>query len=152
VFTTLRTIDAAGVISRLAEMSVDPFLMSSSTLGIIAQRLARRLCQDCKESYTPDDISLKYLGLESSQQFIFYRNRGCEKCSGTGYRGRVGVYEVLRMNSDLRRLVAGHANSEAISELAVKNGMKTLKEYSVWLLQNGWTTMEEVLGVISVQE
>jgi type IV pilus assembly protein PilB len=151
VFTTLRTIDAAGVFTRLEEMSIDPFLMSGSTLGIIAQRLARRLCQTCKEAYTPDDISLKYLGLDPGRQFTFHRNRGCDQCSGTGYRGRVGVYEVLRMNSDLRRLVAGGGSSEAISELAVKNGMKTLKDYSVWLLQSGWTTMEEVLRVISVQ-
>jgi type IV pilus assembly protein PilB len=152
VFTTLRTIDAAGVFTRLGEMGIDPFLMSSSTLGIVAQRLARRLCQNCKESYTPDDISLKYLGLDPGQQFTFYRNRGCDKCSGTGYRGRVGVYEVLRMNPDLRRLVAGGGSPEAISELAIQNGMKTLKDYSVWLLEGGWTTMEEVLHVISVQE
>ena len=152
VFTTLRTIDAAGVFPHLGEMGIDPFMMSSSTLGVIAQRLARRLCQDCKESYTPDDISLQYLGLDPGQQSTFFRHRGCDKCSGTGYRGRVGVYEVLRMNAELRRMVAGGANFDAISELAVKNGMKTLKDYSVWLLQNGWTTMEEVLHVISMQE
>jgi type IV pilus assembly protein PilB len=133
-------------------MGIDPFMVSRSTLGVIAQRLARRLCQDCKEGYTPDDISLKYLGLDPTQQFTFYRNRGCDKCSSTGYRGRVGAYEVLRVSPDLRSLVAGGASSAEILELAVKNGMKTLKDYSVWLLQNGWTTMEEVLHVISVQE
>jgi type IV pilus assembly protein PilB len=152
VFTTLNTTDAAGVYTRLAEMGVEPFLMSNSTLGVIAQRLARRLCQDCKESYTPDEISLKYLGLDPGKEFTFYRHRGCDKCSGTGYRGRVGIYEVLRMNTDLRRLVAGGGSSETISELAVKNGMKTLKHYSVWLLQNGWTTLDEVLQAVSVQE
>ncbi len=152
VFTTLRTIDAASVFARLEEMKIDPFLMSSSTLGIIAQRLARRLCQACKESYTPDDISLKYLGLDPGRQFTFYRNLGCDQCSGTGYRGRVGVYEVLRMNPDLRRLVAAGGTSDAISVLAINNGMKTLKDYSVWLLESGWTTMDEVLHVISVQE
>ena len=152
VFTTLRTLDASGVFTRLGEMGIDPFLLSSSTLGIIAQRLARRLCQACKEAYTPDDISLKYLGLNPGGQFAFYRNRGCDKCSGTGYRGRVGVYEVLRMNPDLRRLVASGGTSEAISALAIQNGMKTLKDYSVWLLESGWTTMDEVLHVISVQE
>jgi type IV pilus assembly protein PilB len=133
-------------------MGIDPFLLSSSTLGIIAQRLARRLCQACKEAYTPDDISLKYLGLNPGGQFTFYHNRGCDKCSGTGYRGRVGVYEVLRMNPDLRRLVASGGTSEAIAALAIQNGMKTLKDYSVWLLESGWTTMDEVLHVISVQE
>lgn len=152
VFTTLHTHDSAGVFTRLGEMGVEPFLASSSTLGAIAQRLTRRLCQSCKEGYTPDDISLRYLGLDPSKQFTFYRHRGCDQCSGTGYRGRVGVYEVLRMNAELRRLVAGCGNSEAISELAIKNGMKTLKEYSAWLLQNGWTTLDEVLHAVSVQE
>jgi type IV pilus assembly protein PilB len=152
VFTTLHTNDAAGAFTRLGEMGVEPFLMSSSTIGIVAQRLTRRLCQACKETYTPDDISLKYMGLDPSKQFTFYRNRGCDKCSGTGYRGRVGVYEVLRMNADLRRLVAGEGKAEAIAELAVKNGMKTLKDYSIWLLQNGWTTMDEILQVVSVHD
>lgn len=152
VFTTLHTSDAASVFTRLGEMGVDPFLMARSTIGIIAQRLTRQLCPACKESYPPDDISIKYLGLDPSKQFTFYRQRGCDKCSGTGYRGRAGVYEVLRMNADLRRMVAGGGSAEAISGLAIKNGMKTLKDYSVWLLQNGWTTMDEVLQVVSVQE
>jgi type IV pilus assembly protein PilB len=152
VFTTLHTNDAAGAFTRLFEMGVEPFLISSSTIGVIAQRLTRRLCQVCKEKYTPDDVSLKYMGLDPSKPLTFYRNKGCVECSGTGYRGRVGVYEVLRMNAELRRLVAGSGSSEAISELAIKNGMKTLKDYTVWLLENGWTTMEEVLQVVSVRE
>jgi type IV pilus assembly protein PilB len=152
VFTTLRTNDAAGVFARLDEMGIEPFLMASSTIGVIAQRLTRRLCPDCKQSYTPDDIALNYLGLDPNKQLTFYRHRGCDKCSGTGYRGRVGVYEVLRMNAELRRLVAGGGTSEAISALAVKQGMKTLKDYSVWLLQNGWISMDEVLQAVSVQE
>ena len=152
VFTTLHTNDAAGAFTRLFEMGVEPFLISSSTIGIIAQRLTRRLCQVCKEKYTPDDVSLRYMGLDPGKPLTFYRNKGCVECSGTGYRGRVGVYEVLRMNAELRRLVAGSGSSEAISELAIKNGMKTLKDYTVWLLENGWTTMEEVLQVVSVRE
>jgi len=152
VFTTLHTNDAAGAFTRLGEMGVEPFLMSSSTIGVIAQRLTRRLCQSCKEAYTPDDVALKYMGLDPCKPLTFYRHKGCENCSDTGYRGRVGVYEVLRMNGELRRLVAGGGSSEAISELAIKNGMKTLKDYTVWLLQNGWTTMEEVLQVVSVKE
>jgi len=152
VFTTLHTNDAASAFTRLGEMGVEPFLMSSSTIGVIAQRLTRRLCPDCKESYTPEDISLQYMGLDPSHPVTFYRHKGCHNCSGTGYRGRVGVYEVLRMNSNLRRLVASGASSEAISELAVKSGMKTLKDYAVWLLQNGLTTLNEVLQVVSVKE
>jgi type IV pilus assembly protein PilB len=152
VFTTLHTNDAPGAFTRLGEMGVEPFLMSSSTIGVIAQRLTRRLCQECKESYTPDDIALQYMGLDPSKPLTFYRSKGCEKCSETGYRGRVGVYEVLRMNAEMRRVVAGGGSAEAISELAIKNGMKTLKDYSVWLLENGWTSMDEVLQVVAVQE
>lgn len=152
VFTTLHTNDAAGAFTRLGEMGVEPFLMSSSTIGVVAQRLTRRLCQECKESYTPDDMAIKYMGLDPSVPRTFFRHKGCEECSGNGYRGRVGVYEVLRMSAELRRLVAGGGSAEAISESAIKNGMKTLKDYSVWLLENGWTTMEEVLQVVSVKE
>jgi type IV pilus assembly protein PilB len=152
VFTTLHTNDAAGAFTRLGEMGVQPFLMSSSTIGIVAQRLTRRLCQACKEPYNADDISLKYMGLPPDPNITFYRGKGCDKCSFTGYKGRVGVYEVLRMNAELRRLVAGGGTSETIIEAAVRNGMRSLKDYSVWLLQNGWTTMDEVLQVVSVHE
>lgn len=152
VFTTLHTNDAAGAFTRLSEMGIEAFLMSNSTIGVIAQRLTRRLCQDCKKSYTPDDVSLKYLGLDPSKRLTFYRHKGCENCSFTGYRGRVGVYEVLRMNAELRRLASGGASAETIADAAVKNGMKTLKDYSVWLLQNGWTTLDQVLQVVSVHE
>jgi type IV pilus assembly protein PilB len=152
VFTTLHTNDAAGAFTRLGEMGVEPFLMSSSTIGVMAQRLTRRLCQHCKEAYTADEISLKYMGIQPDPTITFYRNKGCDKCSFTGFKGRVGVYEVLRMNSQLRRLVASGGTSEAITEGAIQNGMKTLKDYSVWLLQNGWTTMDEILQVVSVRE
>jgi type IV pilus assembly protein PilB len=152
VFTTLHTNDAAGAFTRLGEMGIEPFLMSSSTIGIIAQRLIRRLCQHCKEAYAPDEISLKYMGLRPEPAISFYRNKGCDQCAFTGYKGRVGVYEVLRMNAELRKLVAQAGSSEAVTEAAIRGGMKTLKDYSVWLLQNGWSTMEEVLQVVSVQE
>jgi type IV pilus assembly protein PilB len=152
VFTTLHTNDAAGAFVRLNEMGVEQFLMSSSTVGVVAQRLTRRLCQKCKEPYTPDEISMKYMGLAYDHSAIFYKNKGCEKCSMTGFKGRVGVYEVLRMNSELRKLIAQGGKTEEITEVAVRHGMKTLKDYSVWLLNNGWTTMEEVLQVVAVQE
>jgi type IV pilus assembly protein PilB len=152
VFTTLHTNDAAGAFTRLGEMGIEPFLMSSSIIGVIAQRLTRRLCQSCKEAYTPDELSLRYMGMKLEEQVTFYRQKGCENCSFTGYRGRVGVYEVLRLNAELRRLVAQGGKSEEIAHLGVLNGMMTLKDYSVWLLENGWTTMDEVLQVVSVQE
>jgi type IV pilus assembly protein PilB len=152
VFTTLHTNDAAGAFTRLGEMGIEPFLMSSSTIGVVAQRLTRRLCQSCKEAYTPDELSLKYMGVSTDKQRTFYRQKGCDKCSFTGYKSRVGVYEVLRLNALLRRLVAQGGKTEEITELAIQNGMKTLKDYAVWLLENGWTTMDEVLQVVAVQE
>jgi type IV pilus assembly protein PilB len=152
VFTTLHTNDAAGAFTRLGEMGVEPFLMSSSTIGIIAQRLTKRLCPHCKEPYTPDEMALKYMGLSADSKPTFYRQKGCDQCSFSGYKGRVGVYEVLRMNSALRKLVVSGGKSEEIAALAVQNGMKTLKDYSVWLLEKGMTTMEEVLQVVSVRE
>ncbi|MBZ5515893.1 MAG: GspE/PulE family protein [Acidobacteriia bacterium] len=154
VFTTLHTNDAAGAFTRLGEMGVEPFLMSSSTIGIIAQRLTKRLCPHCKEPYTPDEMALKYMGLPANGGHTFYHPPagGCDRCSFSGYKGRVGVYEVLRMNAALRKLVVGGGKSEEIAAVAVQNGMKTLKDYSVWLLENGLTTMEEVLQVVSVRE
>jgi len=152
VFTTLHTNDAAGAFARLGEMGIEPFLMSSSTIGVVAQRLTRRVCQECKEAYTPDDLTLRYMNLQPDPTITFYRNKGCDRCSFSGYKGRMGVYEVLRMNAQLRRLVAQGATSEALSEAAAQGGMKTLKDYSLWLLQNGWTTMDEILQVVSVRE
>ena len=152
VFTTLHTNDAAGAFVRLGEMGIESFLISSSTVGVIAQRLTKRLCQACKDPYTADELSLQYMGLKPAGPITFYKQKGCDKCSFTGYKGRVGVYEVLRMNAELRRLVATGGTAEAIAEVAIKNGMRTLKDYSVWLLEKGWTTMEEILQVVSVKE
>ncbi len=151
VFTTLHTNDAAGAFTRLGEMGVEPFLMSSSTIGVIAQRLTRRLCQNCKEPYTPDEISIKYMGLSAGSR-TFFKQKGCDRCSFSGYKGRVGVYEILRMNSAIRKLVAQGASAESITAAGVENGMKTLKDYSVWLLEQGLTTMDEILQVVSVRE
>ena len=151
VFTTLHTNDAAGAFTRLGEMGIEPFLMSSSTIGVIAQRLTRRLCQNCKDPYTPDEMEIKYMGLSAGSR-TFFKHRGCDRCAGSGYKGRVGVYEILRMNSQIRKLVASGARAEDITAAGIENGMKTLKDYSVWLLEQGLTTMEEILQVVSVRE
>lgn len=151
VFTTLHTNDAAGAFTRLGEMGIESFLMSSSTIGVIAQRLTRRLCQNCKDPYTPDEMEIKYMGLSGGSR-TFFRQRGCDRCAGSGYKGRVGVYEILRMNSQIRKLVATGASAESITAAGIENGMKTLKDYSVWLLEQGLTTMDEILQVVSVRD
>ena len=152
VFTTLHTNDAPGAFTRLEDMGVEPFLMSSSTIGILAQRLARRICTKCKEEIKPDEATAKFFRYDMNDLPTFYKGKGCDSCGGNGYKGRVGVYEVLLMNDELRRLVASGAKSDDVRDCAVKHGMMTLQNYAEFLLKEGLTTMEAVLGVISIAE
>ncbi len=150
VFTTLHTNSAAGAFTRLGEMGIEPFLVSSSTIGVMAQRLARRLCSKCKEETKADDATCEYMGLPRGA--TVYRGRGCDACSGKGVRGRVGIYEVMKMNARLRQMVAKGAITEEIHRAALEEGMLDLKKYAALLLLNGDTSVEEVLQVVSVQE
>jgi len=150
VFTTLHTNNAAGSFTRLNEMGVEPFLVSSSTIGVMAQRLARRLCKHCKEPYQADDQTCDYMGLPKGS--TLYKGKGCEACGGKGLKGRVGIYEVMKMNPELRGMVAKGANTEEIHAAALRHGMLDLKMYSAYLLLNGDTSVEEVLQVVSVQD
>jgi general secretion pathway protein E len=153
VFTTLHTNDAPGAFTRLQEMGVEPFLMASSTIGILAQRLARRICTDCKEQFTPEAAIAKHFGFHDESNLpTFYKGRGCESCGDTGYKGRVGVYEVLVMNEEVRRLVAGGAKSAEVRDCAIKNGMMTLQEYGKWLILEGLTTAEAMTAVVSIAD
>jgi type IV pilus assembly protein PilB len=150
VFTTLHTNDAAGTFVRLDEMGIEPFLVASSTIGIIAQRLARRLCQKCKEAYPADEMTLKFLGAPQ-EPTTFYKAVGCPECSN-GYKGRVGLYEVLKVTQPIRSAIIKKANTDEMREVAKKNGMMTLKDYGVMLLKEGLTTVDEVLQCVVVQE
>ena len=154
VFTTLHTNSAAGSFTRLGEMGVQPFLMSASTVGVMAQRLTRRLCKVCKEQYEPDDETVKFMGIprEPGEKIMLYRKKGCDACNNGGFKGRVGIYEVLKMNAELRALVSKGATTEQITEAAIRNGMLDLKAYAAILLKEGVTTVEEVLNVVSVEE
>jgi len=146
VFTTLHTNDAPGAVMRLQEMDIEPFLISSSTIGIIAQRLLRRICSNCKQEYTPTAEVLSFLGIEHEKS-NFYKGKGCEKCSNTGYKGRIGAYEVLKVNENIRDLIAKGANSSILGFAAQDSGMKTLVEYSLKLAKDGLTTLDEVIRV-----
>ncbi|HUQ49840.1 MAG TPA: ATPase, T2SS/T4P/T4SS family, partial [Terriglobales bacterium] len=150
VFTTLHTNSAAGAFVRLGEMGVEPFLMSASTVGVMAQRLTRRLCQKCKEPTEIEDVVRQYLNLTKDD--VTYKGKGCEYCGQKGVKGRVGIYEVMKLNAELRAMVARGANTEEIHAAAVKNGMIDLKAYAGILLKEGLTSVEEVLQVVSVQE
>ncbi len=161
VLTTLHTNDAAGAITRLDEMGVEPFMVSGALLGVVAQRLVRRVCATCRVAYQPSSTELARFGLSSSQEVAvtFYkanilqpeeileakaRGELCSECSGVGYKGRCGVYEVMRMTERLQGLITEGAPTERIKEVAVEGGMKTLLAYSLELVHQGYTTLEEV--------
>jgi type IV pilus assembly protein PilB len=148
VFTTLHTNSAAVAFTRLHEMDVEPFLVSSSTVGVIAQRLARRLCQQCKEPVAVDTNVARFWGL--AEGATIFRGKGCAACGGKGVRGRVGVYEVMKVTPRLRAMIGSAARSEEIHAAAVEEGMIDLKRYSAWLLTEGLTSVEEVTSVVSV--
>ena len=129
-------------------MGIEPFLMSASTVGVMAQRLARRLCQKCKEPWptmTPADTWACHAVPQSTRQ-------PDAKPGGKGVKGRIGIYEVLKMNAEIRQMVAKGADAEEIHQAAVRCGMIDLKAYSCILLLNGDTSVEEILQVVSVQD
>ena len=149
VFTTLHANDAPSTFMRLSEMGIEPFLISTSVIGIVAQRLVRRICTKCKEAYTPDPVVLTYLGVKEGKEI--FKGKGCDACGHTGYKGRVGVYEVLLVNDELRHLIAEGSDTQTIRQVAIESGMKTLKDYCLILLEEGMTTVDEVLRTVAIQ-
>ena len=153
VFSTLHTNDAAGAVTRLLDMGIEPFLVSSSVEALIAQRLVRTICPRCREEYTPDPELLVEVGYPEphvGQQF--FRGRGCEECRMTGFRGRLGIYEILVMRENLRPLIIGRAASSTIKTAAVANGMRTLRDDGWIKVRAGITTIEEVARVTQEDE
>ncbi|NLE39974.1 MAG: Flp pilus assembly complex ATPase component TadA, partial [Pirellulaceae bacterium] len=150
VFSTLHTNDAAGAFMRMIDMGVEPFLVSSTVEGIMAQRLVRTLCPECREAYTPDaadlpdDFPMAQL-LESGQPV--YRPVGCRQCRGTGYAGRLGIYELLVANDEIRQLASERVGSNVIKQAAMKAGMRTLRQDGWRKVLWGKTSVEEVLRV-----
>ncbi|MEE8305284.1 MAG: type II secretion system ATPase GspE [Candidatus Tectomicrobia bacterium] len=151
VFSTLHTNDAASAVTRLLDMGIEPFLISSSVLAMMAQRLIRLLCTSCREPVPPDPETLLELGvtLDDCLQYgnQLYRPRGCDVCHGTGYQGRTGAYELLIMDDTIRTLVMQHANANMIKDAALEAGMRTLLEDGVRKVLSGETTASEVLRV-----
>jgi type II secretory ATPase GspE/PulE/Tfp pilus assembly ATPase PilB-like protein len=148
VFTTLHTNDAPSTFVRLLEMGIEPFLISTSVLGIIAQRLVRRICLKCKEPHPIEAVTAQYLGIPEGT--TIYKGKGCDACNLSGYKGRVGIYEVLLANDDLKRMIAENRNTEEIRKQAIASGMKTLQDYGKVLIQEGHTTVEEVLRTVVI--
>ncbi len=147
VFSTLHTNDAPSTITRLINMGVEPFLISASLAGIMAQRLIRVICPDCKEAYEPSKALLDRLGLSNKPKVKFYQGKGCSSCKGTGYRGRTGVYELMTIDDDLREMIITNASTVQLRDMARKKGMKILSEDGLDKVLKGQTTWEEVSRV-----
>ncbi len=151
VLSTLHTDDAPSTITRLTDIGIEPFISGSALIGVIAQRLVRRLCMHCRRLYTPPGDTLRLLNLSEADaaSVPFYRAAGCDQCNHTGYRGRVGIYEVMRVTEKMRRLIAQRGSEDALRELAISSGMVTLGEDGLAKVKAGLTTPEELLRVVT---
>lgn len=149
VFSTLHTNDSAGAITRLVNMGIEPFLVTSSTIAIQAQRLVRRVCQNCKEPFTPEAASLVDLGVNPNdpRAQTLYHGTGCEKCADRGYRGRTGIFELLVMTPSIQEMALQGVDSNLIKREARKQGMRTLREDGAERVLKGFTTVEEIMRV-----
>jgi general secretion pathway protein E len=179
VLSTIHTNDAAGAVTRLVEMEVEPFMVASSMIGIVGQRLVRMLCAECKEAYPAQDYELEELAMDQrgceqklrrklaphyqprgvvyeppipldGRRPIFYRPKGCEVCGGSGYTGRRAIYELMVVDETVRSLILKHADANAIRRAAVENGMDTMRDDGARKVLSGMTSVEEVLA--STQE
>ena len=149
VFSTLHTNDSASAITRLVDIGIEPFLISSSVIAVAAQRLVRVLCSHCKKPYTPDGMALKSTGItpDHVKNTTIYRASGCEKCFNTGYRGRIGIFEIMVLNGKLKNLILKTYDSNLIKKEALNHNMITLRQDGIQKVLDGITTIEEVLRV-----
>jgi type II secretory ATPase GspE/PulE/Tfp pilus assembly ATPase PilB-like protein len=151
VLSTLHTDDAPSVVTRLSDIGVEPYVIASATIGVVAQRLVRRLCSGCRRQYTPTSETLRSLNITEAEaaNIPFYRPVGCEACHHTGYRGRIGIYEVMKITDRLRRMIAQRASEDSIREVAQSTGMLTLGDDALAKVKAGVTTAEELLRVVT---
>jgi len=147
VLSTVHTNDAPGTISRLIDMGIEPFLISSSVILILAQRLIRKICSECREQIKVHPQLLIDLGVppDEAKNCNVFKGKGCAICSGTGYKGRVGLYEVMPMKEEVKELVLSRSSSSEIKKEAMRLGMKTLRQSGIHKVKEGLTTIEEVL-------
>ncbi len=151
VFSTLHTNDAPTAVARMIEMGVEPFLIASSLIGVLAQRLVRVICAECKESYAPPVEAFRRLNLAvDTDSVTFYRGRGCERCRHTGYRGRIGIFELMPITDTIREFILRKAPTHEIRQHALESGMITLQQDAMQKTLEGITTMEEALRVVYI--
>jgi type II secretory ATPase GspE/PulE/Tfp pilus assembly ATPase PilB-like protein len=159
VFSTLHTNDAPGAITRLIDMGIEPFLVASAIELVIAQRLVRRLCPECSRPEPVQKLKLRdtlaILGVDQAEADTITTLRapvGCDRCRGTGYRGRIGIFEILRPNDELHELVLKRESTRALTQCARRHGMRTLEQSGWEKVRAGHTTLDEVLRVVTVTE
>ncbi len=154
IFSTLHTNDAAGAVTRLLDMGIEPFLVSSSLECLIAQRLVRLICPKCKVSVKPKKEILDQIeNLEANlKEAEFFEGKGCENCRFTGYYDRTGIYEILPVTESVRELILKRASSQQIKKKAIKEGMRTLRQDGLRKVAAGITTLEEVMRLTQQEE
>ena len=154
VLSSLHTNSAPGALTRLMDMGVEPFVIASAMRGVVAQRLVRRICTECKEAYTPEPDSTEriFLGVGSQDELTLYRGSGCKTCGYTGYKGRTGIYEVLAMSPKLRSLVNKNVSDEELTRVACLEGMTTMRDDGIKKILKGLTTVQEIIRVTFSEE
>jgi len=154
VFTTLHTNDAPSAIARLLDLGLEPFLITATLEAIVAQRLVRRICKNCKAEFDPTDEQMMELGLRKQDigDRTLYYGKGCDYCNNTGYRGRLGIYEIMTLDDPMRELIMRHASSNILRAEAIKRGMRPLRDSGLLAIYDGITTIEEVVRETIVDE
>ncbi|MEG1578196.1 MAG: ATPase, T2SS/T4P/T4SS family, partial [Oscillospiraceae bacterium] len=148
VLSTIHTGDAVATLDRLADIGVEPYLIASALKGVVAQRLVRKICPDCREEYEPDDGELAALQLQRTPGMKFYRGKGCPACFHTGYRGRKGVFEILIVDHEMHRLIATRASREELAACSLKNGFVSLGDCCRDLVLKGTISADEAARTI----
>jgi type II secretory ATPase GspE/PulE/Tfp pilus assembly ATPase PilB-like protein len=151
VLSTLHTDDAPSCVTRLTDIGIEPYVTASALIGVIAQRLMRRLCTQCRRPYTPDADTLRAMSVTEAEAaaLTFYRAVGCDQCNHTGYRGRVGIYEIMHVSDALRRQISARGSEAAIRDTALAGGMVSLGEDGLMKVKAGVTTPDELLRVVT---
>jgi len=154
VFSTLHTNDAPSAIARLLDLGLEPFLVTATLEGIIAQRLVRKICLACKTEYTPAEEQLMELELRPEDVVgkRFYYGKGCDQCNSTGYKGRFGLYEIMMLDDDVRDMIIKHASTQVLRNEAKKRGMRTLRQSGLMAIYDGITSIEEVVRETIMEE
>ncbi|MNI68576.1 Type II secretion system protein E [compost metagenome] len=152
VLSTIHTNDAPSTIARLEDMNIEPYLISTSITGIIAQRLVRKVCPHCFEEYEASEYEKEMLEVNKNEKLSLVRAKGCPLCQNIGYKGRIGIYEIMEIKRELREAVNNKKNTDELRDIAIKNGMKTLKMACTEHVLNKITTVEELLRVTFLKE